>query len=80
MITVSVLYCDIDWELSGTYTPGQAGRTEGPADSCYPAEEPMFELEAVRIHNHPTNFIKLLSEETLSSLESHAIDKIEGKL
>lgn len=41
-ITFSIFHDDVEYLVSGTYTPEDPGQTSGPVERCYPPEPDSF--------------------------------------
>jgi hypothetical protein len=44
-ITFSIFHDDVEYRVSGTYTPEDPGQTSGPPERCYPPEPDSFEID-----------------------------------
>jgi hypothetical protein len=45
----SIYIDDDEYEVEGTYTPGDPGQTSGPPENCWPPEDSEFEIDSIKI-------------------------------
>ena len=45
----SIYIDDDEYEVEGTYSPGDPGQTSGPPERCWPPEPSEFEIESIKI-------------------------------
>ena len=74
----SIYIDDDEYEVEGTYFPGDPGQTSGPPERCYPPEDSEFEIESIKIYGaeltgaseHLLGRIQQLAEEKADELYS----------
>lgn len=52
LVIGGLIVADIDGRCTFSHTPGRPAQLYGPAEDCYPAEDPEVEIEGIELYGH----------------------------
>lgn len=71
-LTFSIFYNDLEYVVSGLYTPPDPGQTSGPPERCWPPEDHSFEIDEIHGEfSDPSAF----TPEGIETLDNLALEK-----
>lgn len=75
-LTFSLFHNDIEYRVSGTYTPPDPGQTSGPPERCWPPEDDSFDIDEAHLADNPGGEIPEALGDTLTELAREKAAKI----
>jgi hypothetical protein len=71
-LTFSLFHNDIEYRVSGLYTPPDPGQTSGPPEKCWPPEDHSFEIDEVHCGDKD---VSLFPQHIIDHLDNLALEK-----